>query len=120
MAVGAYQTSNFAYQGAGAFAYQEIEGVAPPVVDVDSVGNWNLLKAGSRKKKKPLLIKFSDFETRDRYEAALREAAMPLVVAKTIESEITNNFQIEPKAEILEPDSDDDIILLAVIKRIFH
>jgi hypothetical protein len=40
MAAGAYQTSNFAYQGAGAFAYQDAAGEATPVVDALLGGGW--------------------------------------------------------------------------------
>lgn len=89
-------------------------------------GSWNLLGHRNRhRRKKPLVIKFSDFETRDAYEAALAEALIPKVEAVPIEREVDTSEQVKPKTELFaaedgDDDSDDDKLITEIIMRLFH
>lgn len=101
-------TGNLTNQGG------EIDGIP----STEGGGSWNLLR-GRQRRKKPTIIKFSDFETRDKYEAALAAAAMPLVQAVPIEREIDTSEQVKPEAESIDSD-DDDKLIMALVMRMFH
>lgn len=88
------------------------------ILATEGGGSWNLLGKG-RRKKKPLLIKFSDFETRDAYEAALAAALRPVMQAVPIEREVDSREQIKPEAESIDSD-DDDKLIMALVMRMFH
>ena len=100
----AYQTSDFAYQGAGLVAYQDEAG--EPVV-VDTGGG------GHKKKRKPLRIRYSDFETREKYEEAVRAAAMP-IIQPAVAAPAPIPFMEPPEED------DDDLLIKAIVLRMFN
>lgn len=65
-------------------------------------GNWKL----DKKRKRPKVIRFSDFDSRE-------------AIAKALKVEIAPNIVIiEPPSPLGE--NDDDAILLAVVSRLLH
>lgn len=76
----------------------------PTSTTAPSAGNWDKL----RKKKKPRTIRYSDFESRDAYEKALRDLLKP-----------ERTVIIEPEPPFEEEDEDDEI-LLAAISKVLH
>ena len=86
------------------YLYTGVLATAPPtlvvsVVDQGGVGNldWR------RKKKKPVLIRYSDFSSQEAYAAALAAAAIPM-------SRVTEEGLVEGESEI----EDDDAIIQAL------
>lgn len=100
---GAYQTSDFAYQGEGEFAYQTEE---TPSVSEQQSGRWQ--------KRKPIRVRRADYVHQQEYEKAVA-AALALAGAAIPLAKVTDKgFVIED--DVLE---DDEIILLA-LTRILH
>ena len=102
---GAYQVSGFAYQGSGAFAYQEVIGIEVPV---PSGGG-----GGRRKKRRNIVIRYSDFESRDAYEKAFLAAAAPVIEASTTKI-------VEPQVLVYPVDEDDDMIISVVLSKVLR
>ena len=94
----AYQTSDFAYQGAGLFAYQDEAGDVP-VVDLGGGGN-------SRRRRK--------------YPKSYHENTYPKsppVLEAVVQQTAINTVVLQPRAAPMldGPEDDDEIILKAVL-----
>ena len=74
--------------------------------EVTGRGSWDKLR--KQKKRKPQVIRRSDFESIEAYRQAM-----------------TALFPVEPKTKIIEPvppldDGDDDALILAAVSRLLH
>jgi hypothetical protein len=77
-------------------------------------GNWGGVRKSARRR--PIRIKYSDFDTQEKYAAALAAAAMPI-------ARVTDTGEmIAPAAPDLihDYDDDDDVILKAVLLRVLE
>ena len=91
-------------------------GYIPPEEPEQPGGGSSGRGIGRRRKKRPTIIRYSDFESRDRYEAALAAAAMPLVQPSIVQAApIPFEAESEP-----EEDDDDDLIIKAVVMRMLN
>ena len=82
-------------------------GAAPaPEAVQQGAGNCNLNRLNAPKK--PKRIRFSDFESREAFEAAFRTEITVIPMADV------------PDKNIVDADDDDDAILLMALTRIFH
>ena len=75
---------------------------------VSNLGPGGAFPQGRKKKRRGTVIHYSDFETREAYAAALAAAAMPIAI-------VTEH---PPYSQ--EDAEDDDLILLAAVKRLIH
>lgn len=81
-------------------------GAVPPVIvtaEVGGAGNWRLDRP-----KRTRRIRFSDFETRDAFEAALREELLVVPMAAVSDATILRDAADE------DDEDEDDMILMAV------
>lgn len=131
MAVGAYQTSNFAYQGAGVFAYQEStpavlqianDGGRLPRLDLEEyLTTGRLLKPDAPKQARDAVVAIAESELisvshetiEDRLRAVLQETDTPYQA----EYALAVNELIALAANIAPApiDFDDDIIAAVVL-----
>lgn len=111
MAELAYQVTDFAYQGSGAFAYQGSEDGPSPSPETIGYGNWGKSLRGKKLKSTKRIYR-SDYVDQEEFAAAVKAALRPVPMSDISDAQII----------IAEPDDgdDDDLILQAVLLRILH
>lgn len=89
---------------------------APTTPVIDGAGNLDWLNKGpGRKKRKSKVIRFSDFETREAYEAELQKAAEALAAQAIPVSSVSAET-----GAVEDDELEDDEILLMAIMRVIH